>query len=75
MIWAALRAIRPSPAVMRALAVIIALAGVFWAGATHNDTKRDNEALKAEAETKDRINETISDGVGVPWRDRLLGGR
>ena len=75
MIWAALSAIRASRPAMYAIAALAIVAGLFRAGARHNDNKRDNEALKDRAETEERINEKISSGVGVPWRDRLRNKR
>jgi hypothetical protein len=60
---------------MYAIAALAVVAALFRAGARHNDTKRDNEATTAEAETKERIDESISNGVGVPWRDRLRDKR
>lgn len=59
--------------VMAFLGAVLLVLGIFWAGASWNDTKRDNKELIDQIETKDKINEAISDGVGVPWRDRLNG--
>ena len=56
-----------------ALAIVAIVGGAFLAGINHNDAKRDREALEATLQTGDRIDEAISDGVGLPWLERLLG--
>lgn len=43
------------------------IAGIYRAGASSEKAKQ----LQEITDTKERINEAISDGVGVGWRDRL----
>lgn len=43
------------------------ISGIYRAGASSEKAKQQQEI----ANTKERINEAISDGVGVDWRDRL----
>lgn len=43
------------------------IAGIYRAGASSEKAKQQQEIT----DTKERINEAISDGVGVDWRDRL----
>lgn len=41
--------------------------GIYKSGQRSERVKQQLEII----ETKDRINEAISDGVGIDWRDRL----
>lgn len=71
MIWAALRGSKLFWPAVGALVVVLALTGAYIAGGRANDAKRDAKALREQIETGNRINEAISDGAGVNWRDRL----
>ena len=43
------------------------IAGIYRAGQSSEKAKQQQQII----DTKERINEAISDGVGVDWRDRL----
>lgn len=59
--------------VMAFLGAVLLVLGIFWAGASWNDTKRDNQDLKDRIEAKEKADE-ITDEVNGRDDDDLTCG-